>query len=256
VLARVGECLTWLWVWSVRAAGWAWAGFRTGMRGLWLSAGRGFAWALARAGGGLAWLWVWSVRAAGWAWAAFRTGMRGLWLSAGRALVWALGGAGQIVAAVWVWVMRAGQWLLARCGAGISWLWRSTLGRERVTTTSPRRPWYTTAVDTAFGIPPEGTSSIDAVPPRRSPRPRPANRPRPVRRPTFLSEPEKVSARNATGPAPNSALTQDPRARYVGRQVTRRGERRKSEELLAAALARFRSARRESSDREADGDDR
>jgi hypothetical protein len=37
-------------------------------------------------------------------------------------------------------------------------------------------------------------------------------------------------------------MSRESRARYVGRQVTRRGGRGKSEDLLSAALARFRSA--------------
>jgi hypothetical protein len=160
------------------------------------------------------------------------------------------------MAVLWIWITRVGARVLARCGAGIGRLWRAIFGRKRVTTTRPRPRWYTNAVDSAFGIPPAGMP-LDPVTSRRAlRRPRPANRPRAARRPSERAGGETINLRNATRTSPDAELTRDTRARYVGRQVSRRGERRKSEELLAAALARFRAARTPSRDHEPDGDDR
>ncbi len=255
VLARVGGGMTWLWVWVVRAGGSGWAAFRAGMRWLWLSAGRGFVWVLGRVGDGLTWLWVLLVRAGGSGWAAFRAGMRWLWLSAGRRFVWVLVRVGDGLSWLWAWVVRASSSLIVRLGAAVSQRWRAAFGRERVRTSTPRRPWYSSAVDSVLGIPPEGVLR-DPVPRRRATRPRPANRPRPLRRPTYGDHAEIVRSRNATRTTSDSGLTSDSRARYVGRQITRRGERRKSEELLADALARFRSARSQPHEREEDREDR
>jgi hypothetical protein len=243
-----------LWTWLVRASGAAWIGFRAGMRWLWLSAGRGFMWVLARVGEGLTWSWVQLVRAGGAVWVGFRAGMRWLWLSAGRAVVWVLARVGEGLTWLWAWLVRAGSALLVRFAVAVRRLRRATLGSERVATSTPRRRWYSSAVDSVLGIPPEGTP-LDPVPRRRASRPRPANRPRPLRRPSFREHAETVSSRNASSTASES-VTPDPRARYMGRQVTRRGERRRSEELLADALARFRSARAEPHDGEEDREDR
>ncbi len=255
VLGRVGDGLTWLWVSAVQVGAWVLVRYRAGARWLWLSAGRGFAWVLARVGGGMTWLWVWVVRAGGSGWAAFRAGMRWLWLSAGRRFVWVLVRVGDGLSWLWAWVVRASSSLIVRLGAAVSQRWRAAFGRERVRTSTPRRPWYSSAVDSVLGIPPEGVLR-DPVPRRRATRPRPANRPRPLRRPTYGDHAEIVRSRNATRTTSDSGLTSDSRARYVGRQITRRGERRKSEELLADALARFRSARSQPHEREEDREDR
>ncbi|HYU39436.1 MAG TPA: hypothetical protein VEM59_06315 [Acidimicrobiia bacterium] len=254
VLARVGEGLTWLWVSAVQVGAWVLVRYRAGARWLWLSAGRGFVWVLARVGEGLTWLWVWLVRAGGSGWAAFRAGMRWLWLSAGRGFAWVLARVGEGLTWLWVWLVRASSSLIVRLGAAVSQRWRAAFGRERVTTSTPRRPWYSSAVDSVLGIPPEG-APLDPVTRRRATRPRPANRPRPLRRPTYGDHAETISSRNATRTTSDSGLTSDSRARYVGRQITRRGERRKSEELLADALARFRSARSQPHEREEDRED-
>jgi hypothetical protein len=254
VLGRVGEGLTWLWVSAVQSGAWVLVRYRAVAGWLWSSAGRGFVWVLGRVGEGLTWLWVWLVRAAGSGWAGFRAGMRWLWVSAGRGFVWVLGRVGDGLTWFWAWLVRACSLLLARCGAAVRPLLRATIGGERDATSTPRRRWYASAMDSVLGIPPEGTS-LDPDARRRASRPRPANRPRPARRPSFRERAQTVGSRNAPS-GTSESLTPDPRARYVGRQVTRRGERRRSEELLADALARFRSARDQPHDPEKDRDDR
>jgi hypothetical protein len=254
VLGRVGEGLTWLWVSAVQSGAWVLVRYRAVAGWLWSSAGRGFVWVFGRVGEGLTWLWVWVVRAAGSGWAGFRAGMRWLWVSAGRGFVWVLGRVGDGLTWFWAWLVRACSLLLARCGAAVRPLLRATIGGERVATSTPRRRWYASAMDSVLGIPPEGTS-LDPDARRRASRPRPANRPRPARRPSFRERAQTVGSRNAPS-GTSESLTPDPRARYVGRQVTRRGERRRSEELLADALARFRSARDQPHDPEKDRDDR
>ncbi len=276
VLAWYGALMTWIWsttgealgwvlsrcvggvstlsVLSARAGTWVFSAYRIGAHWVWSWTGRGFVWVLDRVGEGLTWLWVWLVRAAGSGWAGFRAGMRWLWVSAGRGFVWVLGRVGDGLTWFWAWLVRACSLLLARCGAAVRPLLRATIGGERVATSTPRRRWYASAMDSVLGIPPEGTS-LDPDARRRASRPRPANRPRPARRPSFRERAQTVGSRNAPS-GTSESLTPDPRARYVGRQVTRRGERRRSEELLADALARFRSARDQPHDPEKDRDDR
>jgi hypothetical protein len=236
VLARVGEGLTWLWVRLVRAGVWTLVRYRAVVQWLWTSAGRVFAWVLARVGEGLTWLWVGLVRAGGWVLVRYRAGVQSLWTS----VAWVLARAGEGLTWLWSSSARAGSWLAFRCGSGISRLWWAAVGGGDEAEKKPLRRMYTSAFDSAFGIPPEG-ASIDAVGRRRaSRRPMPANRPRP-QRPTFVrDEGETFDTRGGTRTALETELARDPRRRYVGRQVSRRGQRGKPEDLLAAALARLR----------------
>ena len=266
VWSTTGEALGWVlsrWVagvsslsvWSARVGTRVFSAYRVGAHWVWSFVGRGFVWVLALVGEGLTWLWVSAVQGGAWVLVWYRAGARWLWLSAGRGFVWVLVRVGDGLSWLWVWVVRASSSLIVRLGAAVSQRWRAAFGRERVTTSTPRRPWYSSAVDSVLGIPPEG-APLDPVTRRRATRPRPANRPRPLRRPTYGDHAETVSSRNATRTTSDSGLTSDSRARYVGRQITRRGERRKSEELLADALARFRSARSQPHEREEDREDR
>jgi hypothetical protein len=196
------------------------------------------AWSLGAAGTVLRLLWAWLVRAGVWLLVGYGAAMGWLWRSTTRALAWMLGFIGAVVTWLWTRFARAGAWLLVRCGAGIGQLWWAVVGHGDEAPAKPLRRMYTSAMDSAFGIPPAGIS-IDTVSRRRARRPAPANRPR-AQRPRLRDT--TADSRKATRSTPESALTRDSRARYVGRQVTRRGQRRKSEDLLAAALARFRSA--------------
>ncbi len=224
------------------------------MTWIWSTTGEALGWVLSRCVGGVSTLSVLSARAGTWVFSAYRIGAHWVWSWTGRGFVWVLGRVGDGLTWFWAWLVRACSLLLARCGAAVRPLLRATIGGERVATSTPRRRWYASAMDSVLGIPPEGTS-LDPDARRRASRPRPANRPRPARRPSFRERAQTVGSRNAPS-GTSESLTPDPRARYVGRQVTRRGERRRSEELLADALARFRSARDQPHDPEKDRDDR
>jgi hypothetical protein len=241
-LDRSGAGLTVLWAWVVRAGEWLLVRYRAGVGWLWSSAGRGLAWTLDRSGAGLTVLWAWVVRVGVAALVRYRTTLRWLWLAVGRAIVWPLTRIGTALTAMWSLLTRVGAAFLGRCRSTAVLLWRVAVGREDEAKRKPLRRWYGAAVDSAFGIPPEGVS-LDRVRLRRARRAMPANRPRP-KRPAFLDEGSRETAR-ATA---SSAVLQDQRARYVGRQVTQRGEHRVSEDLLAA-LDRFQPSRDRSRDR-------
>jgi hypothetical protein len=242
VVGRTSVGLTVLWAWVVRAGEWLLAWYRAGVGWLWSSAGRGLAWTLDRSGAGLTVLWAWVVRVGVAALVRYRTTLRWLWLAVGRAIVWPLTRIGTALTAMWSLLTRVGAAFLGRCRSTAVLLWRVAVGREDEAKRKPLRRWYGAAVDSAFGIPPEGVS-LDRVRLRRARRAMPANRPRP-KRPAFLDEGSRETAR-ATA---SSAVLQDQRARYVGRQVTQRGEHRVSEDLLAA-LDRFQPSRDQSRDR-------
>jgi hypothetical protein len=243
VVGRTSVGLTVLWAWVVRAGEWLLVRYRAGVGWLWSSAGRGLAWTLDRSGAGLTVLWAWVVRVGVAALVRYRTTLRWLWLAVGRAIVWPLTRIGTALTAMWSLLTRVGAAFLGRCRSTAVLLWRVAVGREDEAKRKPLRRWYGAAVDSAFGIPPEGVS-LDRVRLRRARRAMPANRPRP-KRPAFLDEGSRETAR-ATA---SSAVLQDQRARYVGRQVTQRGEHRVSEDLLAAALDRFQPSRDQSRDR-------
>jgi hypothetical protein len=224
----------------VRAGEWLLVRYRVAAGWVWSSAARALAWALDRSGAGLTWLWARLTRVGTAALVVYRTALRGLW----SAVVWVLAGIGAALTWLWSLITRTGGAFLVGTGLVMRRSWRAAVvGREE-----PRKPlrrWY----DSAFGIPPEGASgaSLDQVRVRRSSRrAMPANRPRPGR-PSFLDEPSPDPARARA----NAAVLEDPRARYVGRQLTRRGQRRTTEELLADALDRFQST----ADRPRDGED-
>jgi hypothetical protein len=242
VVGRTSVGLTVLWAWVVRAGEWLLVRYRAGVGWLWSSAGRGLAWTLDRSGAGLTVLWAWVVRVGVAALVRYRTTLRWLWLAVGRAIVWPLTRIGTALTAMWSLLTRVGAAFLGRCRSTAVLLWRVAVGREDEAKRKPLRRWYGAAVDSAFGIPPEGVS-LDRVRLRRARRAMPANRPRP-KRPAFLDEGSRETAR-ATA---SSAVLQDQRARYVGRQVTQRGEHRVSEDLLAA-LDRFQPSRDQSRDR-------
>jgi hypothetical protein len=242
VVGRTSVGLTVLWAWVVRAGEWLLVRYRAGVGWVWSSAGRGLAWTLDRSGAGLTVLWAWVVRVGVAALVRYRTTLRWLWLAVGRAIVWPLTRIGTALTAMWSLLTRVGAAFLGRCRSTAVLLWRVAVGREDEAKRKPLRRWYGAAVDSAFGIPPEGVS-LDRVRLRRARRAMPANRPRP-KRPAFLDEGSRETAR-ATA---SSAVLQDQRARYVGRQVTQRGEHRVSEDLLAA-LDRFQPSRDQSRDR-------
>jgi hypothetical protein len=239
VVGRTSVGLTVLWAWVVRAGEWLLVRYRAGVGWVWSSAGRGLAWTLDRSGAGLTVLWAWVVRVGVAALVRYRTTLRWLWLAVGRAIVWPLTRIGTALTAMWSLLTRVGAAFLGRCRSTAVLLWRVAVGREDEAKRKPLRRWYGAAVDSAFGIPPEGVS-LDRVRLRRARRAMPANRPRP-KRPAFLDEGSRETAR-ATA---SSAVLQDQRARYV---VTQRGEHRVSEDLLAA-LDRFQPSRDQSRDR-------
>jgi hypothetical protein len=252
-LDRTGVGLTVLWAWLVGAGGWLGARYRDVAGRLWSSAVRGLVRALGLAGAALTQTWAWLVRAGIRTLVWYRAAMRWLWSTVPRAVTLLFAGIGAGVAWLWAWLLRAGASTLAVCSAGMRELWSAAVGRNDEAPRKPLRRWYGAAVNSAFGIPPQGVS-LDEVRRRRTRRPMPANRPRP-HRPAYRGDRETVASRERKRVAPEAELTLDPRARYVGRQVTRRGQRRKSEELLAAALARFRSSASRPRDREDGIDD-
>ena len=234
-LDRSGVGLTSLWAWLVRAGEWLLVRYRVVAGLVWSWAGRALAWALDRSGVGLTLLWAWLVRAGTTALVLYRTVLRGVCLAVGRAFVWVLARIGAALTWLWSFIARTGVAFLMLCRSTSVRIWRAAVGREDAAKRKPLRGWYGAAVDSAFGIPPEGVT-LDPVRLRRGRRAMPANRPRP-NRPAFVDEGPRKAAR-ATA---SSAVLEEERARYVGRQVTRRGERRVSEELLADALDQFQS---------------
>jgi hypothetical protein len=194
---------------------------------------------------------VWLTRTGAWLLVRFRAAMTLLWWSAGVALVWALRGAGSVLTAVWVWLSGVGVRVLVGLGEGIKRLWRAVIGGARGTTTIRRKPWYTTAVDTVFGIPPDDSAVGGPRRARASRRPGSGRRGR-AQRPTFRED--TTGSPHATRGTSETPTVGDSRARYAGRQATRREERRKPEELLSAALARFRSAVKQPRDADDGGD--
>jgi hypothetical protein len=235
VLDRAGVGLTLLWAWLVRAGEWLLVRYRVGAGWVWSSAGQSLSRALDRAGLGLTLLWAWLVRAATAALVLYRTALHGLWWAVGRAFVLVLARIGAALTSLWSFITRTGVAFLVFCRSTSVRLWRAAVGREDAAKRKPLRRWYGAAVDSAFGIPPEGVTR-DPVRLRRGRRAMPANRPRP-KRPAFVDE----GSRDAARATASSAVLQEERARYVGRQVTRRGERRVSEEFLADALDRLQS---------------
>jgi hypothetical protein len=251
-LAYVGAALTSLWVWLTRRGAWLLVRFRTAMTLLWGWAGAALSSALRATGATLTRLWVWLARAVPWLLVRFRAAMSVLWSSVAAALVWALRGAGAVLSSLWVWLGGVGASVAVGCGEGISRMWHATIGGAQGATTIRRKSWYTTAVDSVFGIPPHETTRDASRRSRASRRPGSGRRRR-IQRPTFRDD-ESIGSPPATRPTADAPDIGEPGARYVGRQVTRRGERRKSEELLSAALARFRSAVRQPRDRDAGRD--
>jgi hypothetical protein len=251
-LGHAGTGLTSLWVWLGRRGPWALVRYRAGAGWLWSTAGRAVALTLAHVGAALTSLWVWLTRAVPWLLIRFRAAMSVLWSSVAAALVWALRGGGAVLSSLWMWLGGVGASVAVGCGEGISRMWHATIGGAHGATTIPRKSWYTTAVDSVFGIPPHETSRDAPRRSRASRRPGSGRRGR-IQRPTFRDD-ESIGSPPATRPTADAPGIGEPGARYVGRQVTRRGERRKSEELLSAALARFRSAVRQPRDRDAGRD--
>jgi hypothetical protein len=239
-LAHIGAALTLSWVWLTRTGGWLSVRFRTAMTGLWGWAGAALSWALRGAGAALTLLWVWLTRTGGRLSVRFRAAMTVLWPTVGAALAWVLRGAGSVLTSLWVWLVGVGVSVIVGCGEGIKRFSHATIGGARRATTIRRKPWYTTAVDSVFGIPPDDSSRRAPRRPRASRRPGSGRRGR-AQRPT-LRDDESVGSPHATRAPAESPTIGDSGARSVGRQVARRGARRKSEELLSAALARFRSA--------------
>jgi hypothetical protein len=250
-LGRAGMGLTSLWVWLASGGSWVLVRYRAGLGWLWLTTGRAVAMTLAHVGSALTSSWVWLTRTGGWLVVRFRAAMSSLWWSVGVALVWALRGAGSVLTSLWVWLAGVIAWVVVGLGVGIKRLWHAVIGGARGTTTIRRQPWYTTAVDTVFGIPPDNTSLGGPRRPRASRRPGSGRRGR-AQRPTFRED--TTGSPHATRATSETPMVGDSRARYVGRQVTRREERRKSEDLLSAALARFRSAVKQPRDPEDGGD--
>jgi hypothetical protein len=265
VMGRAGSALLWLWVWVGRALSWAlgrasvgltvlWAWlaragewllvrYRLGAGWVWSSSGRALARGLDRSGAGLTVLWAWLARAGIAALVLYRSALRALWSTVGGAVVWMLARIGAALTWLWSLITRSVEGFLVVSRSVMRRSWRAVAGREGEAPRKPLRRWYGAAVDSAFGIPPEG-ASLDPVRFRRaSRRAMPANRPR-SGRPAFLDEASPDPARARA----NAAVLEDPRARYVGRQVTRRGQRRPTEELLADALDRYRSTEDRSRD--------
>lgn len=251
-LGGIGAGLTWSWVRLGNGMSRVLVPYRAGAGRLWSAAGAGSAWALGQAGMGLTSLWVWLTRWGAWLLVRFRTAMTLLWGWAGAALWWALRGAGATLTLLWVWLARVGVSVAVGCGEGIRRLWHTTIGGARGAPTIRRKSWYTTAVDSVFGIPPHDTSRDAPRRPRASRRPGSGRRGR-VQRPTFRDD-ESIGTPRETRATADTPGIGEPGARSVGRRVTRRGERRKSEELLSAALARFRSAVKQPRDRDAGRD--
>jgi hypothetical protein len=250
-LGHAGTGMTALWVWLGHWGSWVLVRYRAGVGWVWATTGRAVAFTLSHVGDALTSLWMWLTRTGGPQLVRFRAAMTVFWSWAGAALAWALRGAGTALTSLWVWLTRAGGWLSVRfraamtvfwcsVGAGIRRLWRALIGGAREATTIRRKPWYTSAVDTVFGIPPDDTSVNVRRRSRASRRPGSSRRGR-AQRPT-LRDDESVGSPHATRATAESPRIGDSGARSTGRQVARRGERRKSEELLSAALARFRSA--------------
>jgi hypothetical protein len=235
VLGRSGVGLTVVWAWLVRAGELVLVRYRVGAGRVWSWTGRALAWALDRSGQALTLVWARLVRAGTTALVVYRTVLHWVCLAVGRALVWVLARIGAALTWLWSFITRTGVAFLVFCRSTPVRLWRAAVGREDAAKRKPLRRWYGAAVDSAFGIPPEGVR-LDPVRLRRGRRAMPANRPRP-KRPAFVDEDSGEVAR-ATA---SSGVLQEERARYVGRQVTRRGELRVSEELLADALDRLQS---------------
>jgi hypothetical protein len=249
VLARAGEGLTLLWSWLVLVGAGVLVRYRATVGWLWSAAGRGLAWVLARAGEALTWLWSALVLVGAGVVVRYRVAMGWLWSAAGRALAWLLARLGAVLTWLWSLIARAGAAFFVLCGLVIIRLWWSAFGREDDAPPTPLRRWYVSAVDSAFGIPPE-EHSVNAVRGRRAARAQTSTDRPPTQRPARRRGGGALGARDATRTTPEPAPTSTSRRQYVGRQVTRRQQRGKPEELLAAALARLRSARGRAPDRE------
>ena len=256
-LGRAGEGLTWSWVWLAHGGSWVLVRYRAGAGRLWSTSGRAVALTLTRVGAALTSLWVWLTHTGARLLVRFRTAMTAFWGWAGAALSRALRAAGAVLASVWVWLTQTGARLSVRfraamtvfwlsVGAGIKRLWRATVGGAREASTIRSKSWYSTAVDSVFGIPPDDTSRDARRRPRASRRPGSGRRGRAERPAPRDERPAPRDDESISAPQARRATAETPiresRARYVGRQVTRRGGRGRSEDLLSAALARFRSA--------------
>src|SRR5262249_60710876 len=71
------------------------------------------------------------------------------------------GPASRVAAAVrvlWTCVGRGRAWTFRVFGSGLRGAWLSVAGRGDEARPKPIRRWYTATVDSAFGIPPDGTS--------------------------------------------------------------------------------------------------
>lgn len=176
VLASIGRGLTVLWIWVLRAAvwsgqgltvAWTWAvrsgvralvAYRAVMHRLWMPVGHGFACAVVRSGEGVTIAWMWVVRGGVSALVRYRAAMQWLWSMAARTGRWAASHAATSLRVLWTSVARGMAWTLGRCRFGLRRAWLAVAGRGDEPKPKPIRRWYTATVDSAFGIPPDGTS--------------------------------------------------------------------------------------------------
>ncbi|HYV60507.1 MAG TPA: hypothetical protein VFA62_10605 [Acidimicrobiia bacterium] len=187
LLAKIGVALTLLWLWVVRAASWSgngitavWASavrageralvvYRGVMQRFWTAVGHGFAWAVVRSGEGLTVAWAVAVRGGVRALVRYRSAMQWLWSTMGHAARWAANRTAIALRVVWTVVARVLAWTLRLCRAGFRRGWLAVAGRGDEPTPKPIRRWYSATVDSAFGVPPEGTS-VDVFGGRVGPR--------------------------------------------------------------------------------------
>jgi hypothetical protein len=274
-LVALGAVLTASWAWLTRAGPWMFVRYRAFAGWLWSTTGRGSGWAAMHTGIALTASWVWLTRAGGSVVVGFRWLMTRLWALTAAVVARIVRGIGAALAVLWVWLTRLGLWLLVlfrvvmtrgwnwtgaasssslrAAGTLLTSVWGAVLGGAREATTIRQKRWYVSAVDSVFGVPPEDNPADTRRRPRVSRRPGSGRRGR-AERPRFRDYWSTASP--PSPPAPREARTvDDPRSRNVAPQGTRRAQRRASDELLSAVLARFRSAVRQPRDREAGSDE-
>lgn len=180
VLADVGSGLTVMWMWIARAltwavvhlgegltVGWAWA-VRRGERALvvyrgvlhrsWTAIGHGVSWTAVHSGEALAVAWAWVARSGERGLVRYRAVMQWLWSIAGRVAHWAASRVATALRVLWTYVARGLAWTFRVFRSGLRRAWLSVAGRGDEARPKPIRRWYTATVDSAFGIPPDGTS--------------------------------------------------------------------------------------------------
>jgi hypothetical protein len=158
VLAAIGVGLTWFWTRAVRSGTRALLDYGALMHRVWTTVGHGAAWTAVHTGDGLTVLWIRVVRGGVRSLVVYRTAMQWLWSNVAHAARWVTRRVAVALRVVWTGVARGGGWSVGRGRAGLARAWLAVAGQGDEPTPKPIRRWYTKTVDTAFGIPPDGTS--------------------------------------------------------------------------------------------------